>query len=157
MRYDLLSLFHRWRNFPKFSPLTLGVGDGQGRPRMLQSMGLQRVGHNWVTELNWINSGIRIWIYAHMNPLLCFSSLKCPWIAHIFFADSSKLDLKCVCLQPRQGTAQGAFLLPLQGEQCPLSWSLWAPFFYSFFFFFKLWKYENTFTGNLENTEQSYI
>ena len=23
--------------------------------------------------------------------------------------------------------------------------------------FFKLWKYDNTFTGNLENTEQSYI
>ena len=27
-----------------------------GRPRMLQSMGLQRVGHNWVTELNWTDS-----------------------------------------------------------------------------------------------------
>ena len=25
-----------------------------GRPGMLQSMGLQRVGHNWATELNWI-------------------------------------------------------------------------------------------------------
>ena len=24
-----------------------------GRPGMLQSIGLQRVGHNWVTELNW--------------------------------------------------------------------------------------------------------
>ena len=24
-----------------------------GRPRMLQSMGLQRVGHNWATELTW--------------------------------------------------------------------------------------------------------
>ena len=24
-----------------------------GRPGMLQSMGLQRAGHNWVTELNW--------------------------------------------------------------------------------------------------------
>ena len=24
-----------------------------GKPGMLQSMGLQRVGHNWVTELNW--------------------------------------------------------------------------------------------------------
>ena len=32
----------------------LGVGKGQGRkPGMLQSMGLQTVGHNWVTELNW--------------------------------------------------------------------------------------------------------
>ena len=25
-----------------------------GRPGMLQSMGLQRVGHNWASELNWI-------------------------------------------------------------------------------------------------------
>ena len=24
-----------------------------GRPGMLQSMGLQRIGHNWATELNW--------------------------------------------------------------------------------------------------------
>ena len=27
-----------------------------GRPGVLQSMGLQRIGHNWVTELNWINA-----------------------------------------------------------------------------------------------------
>ena len=26
-----------------------------GRPGVLQSIGLQRVGHNWVTELNWLN------------------------------------------------------------------------------------------------------
>ena len=26
-----------------------------GKPGMLQSMGLQRVGHNWATELNWID------------------------------------------------------------------------------------------------------
>ena len=25
------------------------------------------------------------------------------------------------------------------------------------FLFFKLWKYDNTFTGDLENTEQGYI
>ena len=27
-----------------------------GRPGMLQSMGLQRVGHNWATELNWVTT-----------------------------------------------------------------------------------------------------
>ena len=27
-----------------------------GKPGMLQSMGSQRVGHNWMTELNWCNS-----------------------------------------------------------------------------------------------------
>ena len=26
-----------------------------GKPGMLQSMGSQRVGHDWVTELNWLN------------------------------------------------------------------------------------------------------
>ena len=30
----------------------LGVGDGQ-KPGMIQSMGSQRVGHHWATELNW--------------------------------------------------------------------------------------------------------
>ena len=30
-----------------------GVGDGQGRSGVLQSMGSQRVGHDWGTELNW--------------------------------------------------------------------------------------------------------
>ena len=30
--------------------------------------------------------------------------------------------------------------------------------FFSFLsLFFKLWKYDNTFTGDLENTEQNYI
>ena len=29
-----------------------------GKPGMLQSMGLQRVGHNWVTELNWTASQV---------------------------------------------------------------------------------------------------
>ena len=32
----------------------LGVGDGQGGLAMLRFTGLQRVGHDWATELNWI-------------------------------------------------------------------------------------------------------
>ena len=35
-----------------------GVGDGQGSLGVLQSMGLQKVGHNWVTELNWTEEWI---------------------------------------------------------------------------------------------------
>ena len=31
-----------------------------GRPGVLKSMGLQRVGHNWVTELNWISHYVNI-------------------------------------------------------------------------------------------------
>ena len=34
-----------------------------GRPGMLQSMGLQRVGHNWATELNWTEK-----IYSQLRP-----------------------------------------------------------------------------------------
>ena len=30
-----------------------------GRPGVLQSMGSQRVGHNWVSELNWLRGGAR--------------------------------------------------------------------------------------------------
>ena len=34
---------------------TPGVGGGRtGKPSILQSVGLQRVRHNWATELNWI-------------------------------------------------------------------------------------------------------
>ena len=52
---------------------TLGIGDGQG---VLQFMGLQRVGHNWETELNWteliyiIKSCIRIVLAIYEYLLL---------------------------------------------------------------------------------------
>ena len=49
---DEMDGWHHWLN-GRESEWTLGVGDGQGRPGMLQFMGSQRVGHNWVTELNW--------------------------------------------------------------------------------------------------------
>ena len=38
-----------------------------GRPGMLQSMGLQRVGYNWGTELNWI-----IHCMYFVYPLMCW-------------------------------------------------------------------------------------
>ena len=41
-----------------------------GRPGVLQSMGLQRVRHNWVTELNWTESG---WL------LRCSTHDWLPW------------------------------------------------------------------------------
>ena len=40
---------------------TSGVGDGQGRPGVLQFMGSQRVRHNWATEMNWTES----FCYSH--------------------------------------------------------------------------------------------
>ena len=40
-----------------------------GRPGMLHSMGLQRVGHDWATELNWTERGLRsLCICVAENP-----------------------------------------------------------------------------------------
>ena len=38
-----------------------------GRPGMLQSMGLQRVGHDWVTELNWTDGLYSPWNSSGQN------------------------------------------------------------------------------------------
>ena len=43
--------WHHWLNGHEFEQAP-GVGDG--KPGVLQSMGSQRVGHNWATELNWM-------------------------------------------------------------------------------------------------------
>ena len=36
-----------------------------GKPGMLQSMGLQRVGHDWATELNWYWRILHLWDKSH--------------------------------------------------------------------------------------------
>ena len=43
-----------------------------GRPGLLQSMGSQKVVHDWVTELNWIE-----WIYEWINLKLCYVPESC--------------------------------------------------------------------------------
>ena len=45
---------------------TPGVGDGQGRPGMLQFMGSQKVGHDWATECVYVNPK---WL-IYSSPLL---------------------------------------------------------------------------------------
>ena len=69
------------------------VGSGSwwwaGKPGMLQSTGLQRVGHNWATELNWsLRKGMEV-LRAHD-----YSSFKiCNWslgICHDLVAISLK-------------------------------------------------------------------
>ena len=53
MTEDEMAEWHHWLNGHE-SEWTPGVGDGQGGlPGVLQFMGLQRVGHDWATELNW--------------------------------------------------------------------------------------------------------
>ena len=46
--------WHRWLNGHVITqPPITGSWWWTGRPGVLQSMGLQRVGHDWTTELNW--------------------------------------------------------------------------------------------------------
>ena len=42
-----------------------------GKSGVLQSMGSQRVGHNWVTELNWVNVGLSLYV-SSLSALLTF-------------------------------------------------------------------------------------
>ena len=49
--------WHHWLDGHGFG-WTPGVGDGQGGLACCNSWGLQRVGHDWVTELNWVISGL---------------------------------------------------------------------------------------------------
>ena len=56
-----------------------------GRPGVLQSMGLQRVGHDWVTELNWMQihkSGN----FSHSNRSLTILHVITKLVMHIFHA-----------------------------------------------------------------------
>ena len=51
---DEMAEWHHWLDAHEFE-WTPGVGDRQ-RPGVLRFMGLQRVRHNWVTELNWTDN-----------------------------------------------------------------------------------------------------
>ena len=46
--------------------MSLGKLGVCGRPGVLRSMGLQRVGHDWATELNWTNTWVQMF---SLNPL----------------------------------------------------------------------------------------
>ena len=55
-----------------------------GRPGMLRLMGLQRVGHDWVTELNWTYcQTISNW-YSKLKHLL-FQFMFTPYVSHTDF------------------------------------------------------------------------
>ena len=65
-----------------------------GKPGMLQSMGSQRVGHDWATELNWLYiQYLIILLYKHFENLnlLLIVSANChscfyPWLwFYLFF------------------------------------------------------------------------
>ena len=56
-----------------------GVGDGTGKPEMLQSMVLQRVRRDWVTELStehWIKIALTGWTFFGKVMSLLFNMLS---------------------------------------------------------------------------------
>ena len=59
-----------------------------GKLGVLQSMGLQKVGHNWVTELNWITHQC-VCVYVCVCVITSSLFFICPWIftllQHIFW------------------------------------------------------------------------
>ena len=70
---DGMAGWHHWLNGHEFGWWT-------GRPGMLWFMGLQRVGHNWVTKLNWTK-----WMSLSLFCLLyCFSSSHLPFLTSLF-------------------------------------------------------------------------
>ena len=51
-----------------------------GRPGVLRFMGLQRVGHDWVTELNWIKlNSVKVTYIKNKNRWLILVE-KWPWV-----------------------------------------------------------------------------
>ena len=48
-----------------------------GKPGVLQSMGSQRVGHNWATELNWTDAFIRWWTLFGCFCILAITNRAC--------------------------------------------------------------------------------
>ena len=66
--------WHHWLN-GEWVWVNSGSWWWTGWPGMLQSVGLQRVGHDWVTELNWMGSH-----WEHLLPRWC-SAKECVYNA----------------------------------------------------------------------------
>ena len=64
-----------------------------GKPGVLQSMGLQRVRHHWVTELNsW--KVIQLLVCSNFETFKCFlylGAMNCVWLCE------NKCLIKCLC------------------------------------------------------------
>ena len=65
-----------------------------GRPGMLQSMGSQRVRHDWATELNWTETAFCL-------------HLQSTWVA-MGFPDAFVSDLRCRLFQETRGSGSRA-------------------------------------------------
>ena len=87
------------------------------RPAVLQSMGWQRVGHDWVTELNWTEN----WRVVMAAPLCVLSHFSCDRLLMIL-RTAAHQALLCIGL-PRQEYWRGFHFLP-QGIFLTQGWNL---------------------------------
>ena len=55
-----------------------------GRPEVLQFMGSQRVGHDWVTELNWNSSNFCLWMKSYQPNKVLQNMISGHWQKHYF-------------------------------------------------------------------------
>ena len=69
-----------------------------GRPGVLRFMGLQRVGHNWVTELNWTDRHVKIYLlsvqviiysYNYDKGKICLWRWQLSWCGNITIESSN--------------------------------------------------------------------
>ena len=76
-----------------------------GEPGILQSMGLQRVGHHWATELNWTDTKIFLLaIHLHPSAEFLFGETQLLLVSQTFWS--------AYCFQKKGITckAQGTYL-----------------------------------------------
>jgi len=104
---DETARWHHWL-YGRESGWTPGVGDGQGGLACCDwFMGSQRVGHNWVTELNWTDglewirkdTGFLLGLMRKLSNLhfcsLYFSLDLCSWFHLTPTLSNSSLILSC--------------------------------------------------------------
>ena len=101
-----------------------------GKPGMLQSMGLQRVGHNWATELNWRGTLRRLWFssgHVWMWELDCEESWApknwCFWTVVLEKTLESPLDCKEIQPVHPKGNQSWIFIGRTDAEaEAPIIW-----------------------------------
>ena len=64
-----------------------------GRPSVLRFMGLQRVGHDWATELNWTDTRHSGQKFSEIIGLIIFQNFdRCHFLFHLLFPNYKTKD-----------------------------------------------------------------
>ena len=107
----------------------------------------------WVRKIPWrraTHSGILAWKIPRTEEPGGLQSMELQRVRH-----DSATEHTHICPYCSMMSQDGDIRFISQRIFTIISWSFL--FFSLSFLFFELWKYDNTFTGDLENTEQSYI